>query len=370
MPKKTLEETKALIDKGEVLAITLDTSIFDKFGCNLEYKSLTAVEQFREKHIDFLLSPVTTGEVRSHISKAINEAAVKATAGINQFLKLTRSTSELDKTITALGLDVDPAEEADDIVNDYIDRVGATIISQQTTSSELLHLYFEVKPPFGKSAEKKAEFPDAIALLSLEKWARENDTLVLAVTRDGDWKAFAEESAEIICIEDLTAALSLFNDQESVVAARVSSAIKAGAASNLASTIDSRLEAYIEDFDADASSAYYYDYEIHGAVVTSWSYENDEAIVVVASDDEEVTISFELAVEAEFEARFSFSVRDSIDRDYVKLGSTIATTRAKFTVSAVASFSKSSDRDPDPTELEIEGRGVTVDFGEVEPDWD
>jgi hypothetical protein len=370
MPKMSREEIKALVDKGEVLAITIDTSIFDKFGCNLQYKSLTAVEQFKEKHIDFLLSPVTAGEVKSHISKAITEAAAKAQSGINQFFKATRSVGDLPATLKALGLDVDPAEEADEMFAAYIERVGASIITQQVSSDDLLRLYFDAKPPFGRSSEKKSEFPDAIALLALERWASENDTLIIAVSRDGDWESFAHTSQRVICLQDLPIALGLFNDQESVIAARVAAAIKAGSALSLGRVIETRLQGYIDEFDVDANSAFNYEYEVNGAAVARWDYDNPDEIAVVASSDEQVVISFDLKVEADFEASFGFSVRDSIDRDYVNLGSSLASVRHTFTVTAVATFDKSSDRDPEPSDLEIEGRGITVDFGSVDPDWD
>ncbi|MGO6690733.1 PIN domain-containing protein [Rhizobium johnstonii] len=367
MPDKTTAEIEALIKSGEIRAITMDTSIFDKFGCNLEYKSLTVVEQFKGKHIDFLLSPVTVGEVRSHIAKQVGDAREKASSGINQFLKSVRSKGELDKILGVVGLDIDPNETADEMVEAFIEKVGATIVNQQATSDELLALYFGTKPPFGKSAEKKSEFPDAIALLALEKWAEHNDTLILVVSRDVDWQSYAAGSEELICINDLSTALSLFNAGESVIAARIASAIKNNSAASLSRAIENRLESYIEDFDVEASAAYYYDYENNGAVVKSWEFE--DSILVVDSDDDEVTLSFELRVEAEFEVGFSFSMRDSVDRDYISIGSTDATQRVDFSVTAVATFSKSNDRDPDPIDLEIEGRGVRVDFGEVGPEW-
>ncbi len=372
MPQKTLDEIKALIAAGEILAITMDTSVFDKFGCNLEYKALTAVEQFKGKDISFVLSPVTTGEVRNHIAKAVAEAATKAKAGINQFFKASHSSMKANDIANDLGIDVDPFEIADEQIAEYLERVGATLISNQAESTELLRRYFGVLPPFGKSSEKKSEFPDAIALLSLEKWARANDTLVLAVCRDGDWESFASDSNEIIHIDDLSAALGLFNDQESVIAARVVSSIRSGSATSLEKEIQNRLEYYIDgyDFDVEANSSFSYDYQIESASIYNWDYKDKTAIVVVSSNDEEVVVSFDLTVEAQVDASFGFSVRDGIDRDYVTLGSSDVSAPAYFSLNAVATFSKSNDRDPDLVDLEIDGRrGIAVDFGSVEPDF-
>ncbi|MRH98860.1 PIN domain-containing protein [Agrobacterium tumefaciens] len=371
MPKKTMEEIKALVDQGEILAITMDTSVFDKFGCNLRYKGLTTVEQFKGKDISFVLSPVTIGEVRNHISAAIADAATKAAAGINQFFKASHSSLVVGDVTKDIGVDVDAFVIADEQIEIYLETVGATTITEQIDSAELVRRYFEVLPPFGKSSEKKAEFPDAIALLTLEKWAEANDTLVLAVCRDGDWEAFAADSDRLIHIDDLSAALGLFNDQDSVIAARIVNSIKTGDANSLESFIQTKLEYYIDgyDIDVEAASSLPYDYDIDSASISDWSYANKAAIVVVSSTEDEVVVSFDLKVEALIEASFHFSIRDSIDRDYVNLGGAGAEATAAFSVNAVATFSKSGDRDPDLIDLEINGRGVSVDFGSVEPDF-
>lgn len=371
MPKKTTDEIKTLVAEGDILAITMDTSIFDKFGCNLEFKALTAVEQFKDKDVQFVLSPVTLGEVRKHIATAVSEAAGKAKAGINQFFKASRSAENLEKVVEALGIDMDAFEIAGDQISTYVDRVGAGEITEQVESGELLRRYFGVLPPFGKSTEKKAEFPDAIALLTLENWAVKNDTFLLTVSRDGDWEAFAEKSEKLIHVGELSTALSFFNDQESAIAARVVSSIRAGSAASLGKEIQNKLENYIEgyDVDVDANSGFYYEYEIDDISITKWEFMDKGDIVVVSSNDDEVVVSFDLAVEAKIDVNFRFSVKDHIDKDYVNLGSTDLSGTAEFTASAIATFAKSIDRDPDLIDLEIDGRGIAVDFGYVEPDF-
>jgi len=371
MPKKSVDEIKTLVSGGDILAITMDTSIFDKFGCNLEFKALTAVEQFKNNDVQFVLSPVTLGEVRKHIATAVSEAAGKAQAGINQFFKASRSRESVDKVVTALGINLDPFEIANEQISTYLERVGAEEIKEQIESSELLRRYFGVLPPFGKSAEKKAEFPDAIALLTLEKWAVKNDTFLLTVSRDDDWEAFAEKSEKLIHVGELSTALGFFNDQESAIAARVVSSIRAGMAASLEKQIQSKLEKYIDgyDVDVDANSAYYYEYEIYDASIRKWEFIDKEDIVVVSANDDEVVVSFDLAAEAQIDVSFRFSVKDHIDKDYVNLGSTDLAGTAEFTASAIATFAKSIDRDPDLIDLEIDGRGIAVDFGYVEPDF-
>ncbi|MCA6115206.1 DUF4935 domain-containing protein [Bradyrhizobium sp. WSM 1738] len=75
----------------------------------------------------------------------------------------------------------------------------------------MLRRYFTIEPPFSRGELKKTEFPDALALLSLEAWASRHHTTVLLVSRDTDWQAFAAASKHLVVIADLSAALDCFN---------------------------------------------------------------------------------------------------------------------------------------------------------------
>ncbi len=50
----------------------------------------------------------------------------------------------------------------------------------------LIQKYFQAKQPFSETRKKKNEFPDAIALMSLETWANKNQTKIIVVTSDND----------------------------------------------------------------------------------------------------------------------------------------------------------------------------------------
>ena len=367
MPVKTLDEIKALIDRKSIGAITVDTSIFDKFGCNLEYKSLTALEQFKGSEVQFLLSPVIVGEVRSHIATKISQTAEKTRAGINQFLKATYSRADLQTLLESVGTHLDPIEKATEIFNLFAMRTGATIITEQVSSDELLGLYFGPKPPFENADNKKSEFPDAIALLSFEKWARENDTLVLAVSGDNGWQAFAENSAEIVCANELATALNLFHRDQSVFARRIANIIRHSESVQIASNIETELYSYLEDFEIEATSSYRYEEECGVVVINGWELAEDASFAVVEADGKQITLSFEVDLDVQFEANFRFFMRDGIDRDYVRLGSNWSYAVERFPVTVVATFSTHETSVPELIDVSIEGRGVSIDFGEVEP---
>ena len=71
---------------------------------------------------------------------------------------------------------------------------GLTVVQSGPLVSvdRLLVDYFVANPPFATNAVKKSEFPDAIVLHALEKWATDRATKILIVAKDGDWKSYFE----------------------------------------------------------------------------------------------------------------------------------------------------------------------------------
>ena len=369
MPSKTIEEIQALVVDGDITAITLDTSIFDQFECNLGYKSLTALKQFKDTGIKVLFTPITMGEVKAHIATAAKEKAGKLTAAINQFDKAWRKALDQPAIAAQLGLDNDPAARADELVGAFLKEVGAELIPLEDNVSidDLVDLYFAGKAPFSEKEDKKNEFPDAIALLALESWADDNGT-VLIISRDGDWQAFADTSSNLICVKDLPKGLDLFNGDSRVMAAKVVDDLRNGQSPKLHHQIKRALEYFAEDFTIEAFAAHFYDEEIQGAEVRSWEVQAGN-VNVVASDDDTFTVLIAVDAEIEFNAHFSFYHYDGVDRDYVPLGGTNVSTTKSEQIQVAIAVDRNDLDDPEPVEVEVETSLLTVYIGEVEPDW-
>jgi hypothetical protein len=58
----------------------------------------------------------------------------------------------------------------------------------------VVDMYFKLKAPFEE--KKRAEFPDAIALVSLERWAELNKLKILVVSYDSGWEEYCASSAD------------------------------------------------------------------------------------------------------------------------------------------------------------------------------
>ncbi|MFD1034086.1 PIN domain-containing protein [Sphingomonas hankookensis] len=371
MPVLKIDEVQRLVDAEEIGAITLDTTTFDQFGCNLAYRQLTALEQFRGTAITVLLSEITLGEVASHIARDIALAAEKARAGVNQYLKAWSGGDDIPAALKALGVARPPADRARELVDGFVDRVGADRlgVDEGVSVAEMADRYFGQRPPFSNKVGKKSEFPDAIALLSLENWAAERGTRVVAVSKDGDWQSYAAQSDRVIVIPELAAGLNLFNRESSVAAARIAGVIRGGNANLLLAALHGPLTRMVEDYEVIAGAPYFYEEENEASSLISVAFPEDATCDVVAADDDTISIATEIEMEAEFTTNFSFYVEDNVDRDEIGIGSNSVTVTERFRLPVVATFLKEAKDDPEPIDVEVEARHVAVDFGYVEPDW-
>ena len=76
----------------------------------------------------------------------------------------------------------------DPVLEKFFKEIDACILQvNEVTMQEVFQKYFTAAPPFAVSGKKKNEFPDAVALMSLEAWTNKNNKRVLAVSGDKDW---------------------------------------------------------------------------------------------------------------------------------------------------------------------------------------
>src|SRR5262245_13827226 len=172
-------------------ALTLDTNIFDENGCNLEAAMLGQLSQFKEGSVQLVLSEIVAKELSGHLERKAKELAAKLGSTIEQAIKNGLLTDEAatDSRLRPVA----PLEAVKKRVSAFIEKTGLRIIPANGAEiNELIKRYFAPSAPFEGSGKKKNEFPDAIALLSIEKWAKDNKKKILAVSKDGGWKVFTK----------------------------------------------------------------------------------------------------------------------------------------------------------------------------------
>lgn len=376
MPKVDSAELERMVNDGEIGAISVDTSIFDRFSCDLDSRSLSALEQFVGSPVAYILTDIVLGEVRGHMVRD----AETATGAVKSALKsLTRSRrvnrAALNAVPVNLGLDDDIHQEVDQRVAAYVDQMGAT----KLTAGEFLNPdllvddYQGTLAPFENGKGKKNEFPDAIALLELERWGEQNGKHVLAVAADNGWVNFAERAKWVIVVEDLATTLALFNRVDRHIIDRTAAWLADPERFGPAEELEQTLSRYVDEMnvDVEAHSPFFYEANYYGAELRQWSRPSADDITVIASDKKSITLSFTVSIEVAAEADFALSVHDSWDRDHVAIGGAYLVKNIDLEVPVVLRIARDGGPDGAVIDLSTEGgRRVTLDFGEVGPDWD
>lgn len=370
MPNFTQAELEELVEEGSIVGLTLDTTEFFHVGYNFDAPSFKALGQFAGTGITAIFSEVVLSEVYSDVRDDIEKKTELIRSGLKQVSKAARLGLGVEQLMDGLGIP-DASTRSKELLDQFIDGIEGerVLVDDGATSRKLHDMYFAAKAPFSKKAEKKSEFPDAMALLSLEHWAEQHGGFLLAVSGDGDWKRFGASSEHVICVSQLAAALSLFNRNDAVVAGRLSANLLADTATQLKQRIDSVLESTVESFEIEANAPYYYQTDDEYATIDGWSVD-DYRFDVIGSDGDSVTVAFSVTVKATFNADFTFEVRDSIDKDYVTIGGAHAIKEETFGLQIVVTVGREDDSpDPDILDIEAEGPSISVDFGYVEVDY-
>lgn len=379
--KLTEAEVKERIADGRISCITLDTSIFEGDGNRFEHGLLAKLNQFKNTPVKFILSDVVLGEVRSHVIRDAKEAKAGTIAALKEVGRSWQVTKEQREAALAALFGNESGEElAERRINAFQETTEFEAIAShdRVDVGKLLVAYFSSKPPFGVSTPKKNEFPDAIALQALESWAEEQDSLLLVVSKDGDWKKYSEESPQLVIVEDLALALSYFHQNADVACARLVQRLHEGSLkvdADLQHAVQSAIDRI--NFIPEVSSGYYFDAELGEIEIKEISlqenaYSTGPFRVIDKPEDELLVVEAEVAVVIDVSAYMTFSIYDSIDKDEVPIGGATPRTEATLTFKVLLTFEGDLGADAELVEAEI---GATksnyyVDFGDVGPEWE
>ncbi|NEQ78670.1 MAG: DUF4935 domain-containing protein, partial [Okeania sp. SIO2C9] len=212
-----LEKLKKIVREGQFGALTLDTSIFDAQGLKLESGLLRQLEQFQDNSTRLILSEVVREEVLSHLTMKVKEAQKLIEKSLKQAKEHLRvEPQHLEDIKKLLCYERKAQEIASERFSQFVKLTSLEIVEAQdyVMVSDLIQRYFKAKPPFSETGKKKNEFPDAIALMSLERWANKNQTKIIVVTSDQDWKNFCQDSESLVAIDDFAESLGLFQLQD------------------------------------------------------------------------------------------------------------------------------------------------------------
>lgn len=362
--------------------ILIDTSIFDRNGLRLEKGLLGRLSQFRKSPIELLFPDVIKNEVQLHLEKKINKVHMDLKKSLNNarehsLINNERILNNVQKMLVA-SKEVERLGErlGKERIEDFILKTGALVLNcgNYVSVEDLLDNYFSNQPPFQEKGKKKNEFPDAIILMAVEEWAKQEEKSVLAISSDNDWNAYCEISERIDYKKDLSDGLDIFNKVNAphTMLANLEKALENNSATEFLRKIGVGLNAALDGLiqDQDAESVFILESE----GLSTWFKEfqlQEDKFRIIDVDESFVVLETNALITVEAEGYFSCYLYDSIDKEYVYMGGISETTEESF-ASEILLVIK-GDLDGDINQLTIERVEVvhpisSVNFGDIWPE--
>jgi hypothetical protein len=361
-------------------AITIDTNIFDQNHLKLDEGLLKHLRQFKDKLTQYVLSEVIAGELKRHLTRQAQQAkdalaSATRKVGDSELLFEQRYWDLLEKSDTP-----NAVEAAQRRFDRFLEATGCEIISANKADMDrLIKMYFDPSAPFETSKNKKNEFPDAIALITMEDWAKQNNKKLLAITKDQGWIEFAAESDWIYTEQDLAAGLEMLQDDAEIARSIVTNFLNRmenGEEPDALERFESEIKYAVEDLmpNADGNSGFHMDTPIADVEFKSVQIVHDGDgydLTIVESSKHAVVARLPIEVEARATATFEFQIKD--EGDYLPVASGSGDMTWKFEVGAVLTIVGDHTLTPSIMELddvELVDAPANVNFGYVEIDID
>lgn len=374
MPTYDKGTVESYISSLQICAISLDTSIFDSLQLGLESGLLSRLSQFKHTNIKFVLSELVKNELFEHLKINLEETKTSfkqklRLAGDNwQYGKKERL--ELEEKMFSL----DTTEMATKRLEDFKVLSEFELASVDLVSiRELINMYFNIKPPFETKKDKKSEFPDATALLSLEAWCKKNKTKMIVVSKDHGWKKFSEASDSLFYLDDLAECMSVFNNNARFMVERFSLAVAEGGFPDLIDLISDSVQTKLmeQELEVQASGSAEIDISWVETEIKSIAF-SDTDMVAVGYNGNILIVSLEVDVNTNVTAHMSWSVWDSVDRESIAIGTDMQTQNHTLKANIILELTGDFERTPlevDIGEVEVVSLTDNVDFGDISPDW-
>ncbi len=313
-------------------AITLDTCVLKSQSFNLENGLLSRFEQFyKAKKIIFVMPEIVLKEMISHIEEDTKASISKYKDALKTglFYRIDDDiTEEKIKNIKK----IDVKNIVEQRIKRYVDKTGLQIIPTDNIDIEkIIGNYFKRKPPF--SEKKKEEFPDALALQSLENWAVKEEKKVLVISNDKDWQEYCKDSINLICMKNIEEALSsLYKDENFSKQLLIDIFSDYDKYETLMNSINEEIMNTSDKLSINLDVDSFYECE-ENYLETDFMdvyFPKPDNIEIIGVDSKNKIFTFSIPSELTFhiDAEYSFYTGD--EGDYVELGSNTVSTEYEF----------------------------------------
>lgn len=345
-------------------AISIDTSIFIKNGLTLDKGLLKRLDQFSDSRIDVIIPDIILNEIKKHLEEDNFKRHQAISKTIKEFRKYFDIDENINTVFNTIERDISPQNETNKKINDFIKRTNIEILKSEELLDikKLIELYFDSTPPFSENIKKKNEFPDAIALLSLQSWAEEYNKKIIAVSTDNDWVKFAEDSDKIDVTDNLADAISMLQSQiDPDTLLNSLAALIESNYNDIYSKLKEKASDYTNDLDIypEADSEFHYDYDFIEIYFESMSLNEGPdgkplLTLIDSENDNMVVVQSKMKVSATANCDFNLFVHDSIDKDYVSIGQSSKEVSFEYDTDVLISFIGDFENTSDITDIDID----------------
>lgn len=380
MPKGS--PTAAQLWQGDISFFSIDTDLIQAAGYNFDAGALNQLPKQLPGTIQLQITDVVSEEIVRHRMESVQQAIQQFTASTDRLKRLADlPLVPIEQSFAALGAAQVAATRFRDQVKAYAERCrgGILQIAGEDIAAELFELYFEDGAPFGKRQDKKSEFPDAMSLILLERYADENDTLGIVASGDAGWAAYAEQSDRLYSVstvDELAALFAATNEHAEALKAKILGAVN-DKESALRAQVTESLQHHVSNAEWDVNEIYSgsgrVEAEVYDAELIEYELTAEATNVwPVAEDPNTWIVELAASLTVDVQVNVEFFIWDSIDREEIKIGGDSYTVSTKVDVDAFLTCSEISlDTEPAEWSIETEIASGRYDVGsiEVEPDF-
>lgn len=200
----------------KVDAVMIDTSAYHKNQCDFEGVTNSIIPMLLRllvaNNIILLTHPILESEIKKHI----NESELVTRIG-----HLQTSLRKYNRQLQMIGV------SAEDLI-EKLDKLGmakklsccfdafyrsATAVPD-VEANAVFDDYFNARPPFSSTGNKKAEFPDAFILKGIKEYCEENpSSTILVISDDSDWVRTLDQHKQILVKSSLEESMVLLWEQ-------------------------------------------------------------------------------------------------------------------------------------------------------------
>lgn len=194
--------------------VFIDTSIFIKNKFTFQAGPLDSLNKYCQKgYCALFTNSIIQRELEKHIKADVGKFAAQAKNTIKKNPELVNAISKEEYCIITEKLISAPDRLLEQFKTFFADAIYLPI--DNLSLPAVFDDYFNVVPPFENKENKKAEFPDAVAIMSIKRYLQETEDITMCVVSDDDgWKNAFDEQKNVRIYKDLRSLLTEVSKQE------------------------------------------------------------------------------------------------------------------------------------------------------------